>query len=235
MYKKTIKSNKRAIFAVIIFTMIFILSMPTGACAANNKLTLTVNQVFTTSSSSDAGNDVFTYKFKPLNGENPMPAGSDAEGYTFTVTGTGSTEIGPIEYGSQGVYKYELFQVVTAEKQGYTYDKRIYTVEVYTNSSAVLETIVRNSDGTKAADIRFENKYRSYSDETTNPGGGNSGNGDSGNQNGTHPGKGPNTGDDSNIFMNANYWIKLIIFSGALAIGGTLYLIACRRRKGERK
>jgi len=130
---------------------------PLAAHAADNPLRFMVKQVFTTSSASVDG--TFTYRLKALGPDHPMPAGSTAEGHTFTITGNSGAETGPLSYNKQGVYRYELVQVIGIEKPGYTYDKRVYTLEVYVDAALKAELVVRNQDGTKADEIKFENAY----------------------------------------------------------------------------
>lgn len=48
---------------------------------------------------------------------------------TVTITGTGTTEFGAIEYTEPGVWKYTVREL-TGSEQYYTYDKQIYTVTV---------------------------------------------------------------------------------------------------------
>jgi hypothetical protein len=89
-----------------------------------------------------------------------MPAGSAADGYAFVVAGNAEAQIGPIAYGAQGLYKYEIFQVVANPKAGYTYDRRIYGIEVYVDAALDVAVIAyNNGTGGKVAEIAFENSY----------------------------------------------------------------------------
>ena len=143
--------------AILAFITILIIAVPTAVVAAGNPLTLTVNQVFATSSHSVT--DTFMYRLLQEAPDNPMPAGSTNEGYAFMIAGNTSVEIGPMSFSRQGLYKYEVFQATAVEKSGYTYDKRIYTVEVYVGPALNAEVIVRNDDGKKTDKIVFENVY----------------------------------------------------------------------------
>ena len=118
--------NKTVLYTVsiIVLTLIIIIAAaPITAYAAANPLPVTVTQIFTASASSTA--DEFTYMLKPLESHNPMPAGSAAEGYTFTISGNNNVEISLPAAARQGVYRYELYQKVDAEKPGFTYDKQV--------------------------------------------------------------------------------------------------------------
>ena len=147
------------VFCVIIMSiMTLAVILPLTVYAAENPLKFMVNQSFATSSLSIDG--VFSYKLRAIDAGNPMPAGSTAEGYAFTVTGNNTFEIGLLSYNTPGVYRYELSQVIAVEKSGYTYDKRIYKIDVYIDGWLGAEVIVRNENGKKAADIKFENSYQ---------------------------------------------------------------------------
>ena len=128
---------------------------PLTAYAANSPL-ITVNQVIYAITAFD---DTFTYILKPLEPGNPMPAGSTAQGYTFTITGTGSVEIELPNYNRQGLYLYELSQVIATKNPGYTYDRRVYTIEVHVDAALDVKVVVFNENGTKAEEITFQNTY----------------------------------------------------------------------------
>jgi len=154
MNRKTKK--KRLLYAVVMLIMALTAVTSVSAYAADNPLTITVQQVFDTSSATADG--TFTYRLRPLEAGSPMPIGSTAEGYTFTITGAGSAKIGPLSYSQQGVFRYELFQILEG-KPGYTYDNRVYVAEAYVDTVSGVELIVLNADGTKAEAIAFKNIY----------------------------------------------------------------------------
>jgi len=143
---------KTVLCIVTLAMMVVAFSVPHIAYAAT-PLQITVNQVFTTPDGT------FTYRLKPLATGNPMPAGSTADGYTFTITGTRSVAFELSGFAIDGLYRYDIFQVITGEKLGYTYDKRVYMVEVYVESLQDIHVIAYNQDGTKAAAITFVNAY----------------------------------------------------------------------------
>lgn len=149
--------GKRVLCAVTMLVMVLVMAAPAAVYAADNPLNLTVEQVFHTS--SDLADATFTYILKPLEAGNPMPAGSTAAGYTFTIASSNSIQIGPLSYSRQGVFRYEVYQVIDTEKPNYTYDKRVYTVEMYVDGDLKVEIVVLNQDGTKADNIEFENGY----------------------------------------------------------------------------
>ena len=180
--------GKRALCAAVAVAMLLIAALPAAALAVDNSLCFVVNQVFSASSAS-AHNNVFMYRLTPLEAGNPMPEGSTADGYTFTIAGTDSIEICLAGKPGQGVYQYKLSQVVEAGKKGYTYDRRVYTITVYVSSSNNVDIVAENEDLTKAATIVFKNSYKK-------PGGGDDN--DQGENNNHQGGNNNNQGGNNN-------------------------------------
>jgi pilin isopeptide linkage protein len=155
--EKTLRKFAMIAMAMIILTLAVL--VPLTALAADNPLKITVNQAFTTSGG------VFMYILKPLTPGIPMPAGSTDERYTFTIIGTGSTEVEFSFFGEPGVYKYDLRQVIIEEIVGYTYDKSVYTIEAHVDEELNVIVVVYVTgregyeDNAKADDITFSNQY----------------------------------------------------------------------------
>ena len=147
------KSIKTFCTVMVFLTMLIILA-PVTAYAAANPVKIPVNQTFNRSDDIS-----FTYILKSLATGNPMPVGSTAEGYLFTIAGTDSVDLGPLSYSEPGLYRYELFQVIGTEQPGYTYDKQVYTIEVYVDENLAVGVIARNEDGDKVGKIEFENRF----------------------------------------------------------------------------
>jgi len=230
---EAIKTKGRAMFcAAAVLAMLLIAGLPASipAYAAENPLSITVEQAVNTSS-SPAGS-TFKYGLKPLGPGTPMPQGSTESGYTFTITGNSIKDVGPMDYDRQGRYRYELFQVIEAEKPGWTYDKRLYTVEVHVGESLRISLVVINVDGTKEDGIRFENKYQEPptdpSTPTVPPGPtdppkpGGEGKPDEGKP-------GPLTGDDT----QAAIFYAMFVFGSIAATGAVIYLIMGKRHKKD--
>ena len=154
---RKMKGKRALLAATLLVVMLIVLASPTAYAAADS-IRITVKQEFTTVSASADG--TFAYRLKPLGPGNPMPMESTADGYTFDITGTDSREIGPFSCNQPGVYCYELFQVIETEKPGYTYDKRVYTIEVHVDGALDMKIVVRNQNGEKEGDIEFRNCYR---------------------------------------------------------------------------
>ena len=145
--------GKKAVCAFTMIVMILITIAPLTAYATADPIRITVNQVFA------APDDAFTYKLKPLEKSNPMPEGSTSEGYTFTITGTGSAEIKLSGFSQQGLYQYELFQVIGTKKPGCTYDTCVYLIEIHVDMTLDPEVVLLNQQGEKEALITFENGF----------------------------------------------------------------------------
>ncbi|MCL2152349.1 MAG: VCBS domain-containing protein [Oscillospiraceae bacterium] len=151
------KIMNRTVCSIMVFMIVLIAVTPMATRAADGLLYLTVRQVY--SASSNTVDETFDYRLRPLSPSNPMPSGSTATGYSFSITGNNSTTIGPLNYSRQDDYDYEVFQVIGTEKPGYTYDKKVYTIKVYVEESLDVYVTVSNVDSAKADEIVFENGY----------------------------------------------------------------------------
>ena len=126
--------------------------------AAGNPVNIVVEQTYL--SSHFSATETFTYRLRPLNTDNPMPPGSTAEGYTFSISGNASAVIGPLYFERQYLYRYELYQLVETEKANYIYDRHIYVIEVHVDEYLDAYVIALNEAGEKVAPITFTNSFR---------------------------------------------------------------------------
>ena len=163
------KKNKIAscLAAIIVMLLIAAMLAPMTVNAANNNpLTISIKQFFSTSSNSVS--KTFTYRLEPLDSGNPMPSGYGAGGYSFTIAGTAAESIGPISFSREGVYRYKLYQVIETQQSYYTYDRRVYTINVHVGTALDVNVVVYYENGDKAPEITFENSYY-YSGGGVNP------------------------------------------------------------------
>lgn len=148
---------RKTLYAAAVIIMILIACAPIAAYAATDSAVITVNQIFTTSDSDAAS--AFSYRLEPLETGNPMPAGSTDEGYAFTITGASNVTIELAPLIRQGVYRYRIYQITGAEIPGYTYDKQVYTIEIYAITGSDVKVVVLNEAGEKTGTITFQNAY----------------------------------------------------------------------------
>jgi pilin isopeptide linkage protein len=143
---------------------------PTAYAAGPGEITLTVQQAFAGDTATDI---VCTYRLTAKAAGNPMPQGSGTNGYVLTLAGNASAQIGPISFVSvgAGIYVYELVHE-TSDKPGYTYDRQVYTVEIYAQNgqngleiTAVAYTLNR----TKALGLSFAHTYDSGTARPSDP------------------------------------------------------------------
>jgi len=152
------------IAAALLALVCLISALPGAAVYAveAGEATLLVRQTFDREGTPPS--EVFTYRLVPRAAAAPMPLGSNASGFTLTITGLGEQEIGPITFPLAGVFTYEL-QSVTADRSGYTIDRRVYTIEIYVTESLEVVVIYRDGD-VKVSELLFAHSYRSL---PTNP------------------------------------------------------------------
>ena len=128
--------------------------------ALDAQATLVVEQRFINNTSVVAG-DVFTYRLRGITDNAPMPQGSTAQGYDFTMQGNESVQI-PIAYTQAGVYEYEIVQVISFDADTrYVYDGRVYDVQVHVDAQGGVQIVVYDrQSGEKCEKIEFTNYYK---------------------------------------------------------------------------
>ena len=155
----------------------------------------------------------FTFKFKALDENNPMPEGSKDGVKTTTIKGSGSSEFGNIEFKLPGTYRYEITEVNDGVKN-YKYDKSVYVItfevkdkdgELFATKSIEKKEDVNAKEGETSKEIVFKNKYEEPKKTSTHP---------------ANPGQ-PGTGDSSVI----------IEYSLIAGLGIALLAIAALRKK----
>ena len=214
----TINKKRKPVYGVIAVWVTILLTaalIPMTAYAAENPLTLSVNQTAPEGAA-------FNYRLMPLSPGNPMPQGSITGGYYFTITGNSSAQIGPMSFTRHNLYRYELAQVIETENPDYTYDRRVYIIEVHVDDALNTALILVNANGTKADNILFENR-RLEPPVISKPDVPGESKPDEG-----KPGKpGPITGDD----IKTALYYTMIVLGGTAAAGAAIYLVAGKKRK----
>jgi pilin isopeptide linkage protein len=147
------KLANRNIIVLAVLIMFFVTYTGSTAIAngSSNSYSPTVAQEFY--SNSEDASRTFTYKIEKIQQD------ARSSQSTFTITGNDSVKLDPLEFSGPGTYEYEVFQVVNAPKQGYTYDRQIYTIRVRVDNSRETEIIIKNEDDIKVDAILFVNRY----------------------------------------------------------------------------
>ena len=90
-----------------------------------------------------------------------MPAGSTGTTKEVSITGTGSTEFGPIAFTKPGIYTYTVSEKNTWV-EGYTYDTTVYTIR-YTvtekDGNLYTQRFITDTNGNEVESPVFTNKY----------------------------------------------------------------------------
>jgi hypothetical protein len=151
-----------------------ICSVLTGAetVFAADALALTVKQSFTASAGSPPS-AAFDYLLAPVTQGAPLPEGAGADGYAFSLSGNAEHSIDipvPIEYG---VREYTL-RCVTADRDYYTRDGRVYELFVYVYKNAegktdAKATVKSAGNEGKLSEILFSHLYARGGGGTPDP------------------------------------------------------------------
>ncbi|MDR2610906.1 MAG: hypothetical protein LBC58_05565 [Clostridiales Family XIII bacterium] len=145
------------IIAALLIAVAFPASLTPVHAAGAGQAVIAVAQSFSDPDSS-APSGVFSYRLTRNSPAYPLPAGSSAEAYSFTLTGTVETGLPPLTFTAPGAYIYELAHT-TAARPGYTYDTVTYRIYIYVRSNLAVSMIVRGPGGSKASGINFSHSY----------------------------------------------------------------------------
>lgn len=198
--------RKAAAYAGVIVMCLMAVLLPLKVQAAEDTLAvqLTVRQVFNQTGASSQTSKAFHYTMTPEKAENPMPEVVKKDGYAFGLTGN-DEKILTLKYSKAGVYSYTIQQAVDSEQPGYTYDKEMYTIEVYVKNhpegGLLSEVIVKDRKDDKVSELVFTNTYKGEIKAGT-----------SGGSASASTSKGPKTGDNSNIVL-------LLVLAGVSLLG----------------
>lgn len=150
-------------FILPMLAMVFLMSATVYASSESAAVQIPVKQMFTVKQGNvPEGGDVFYYQLTPQKSDNPMPEGSKDGVYSFSMKNTQEGTLQEITYNRMGEYEYQI-QQATAEKEGYGYDKKTYTVEVSIRSredgGLYADLILKNEAGEKTESASFESTY----------------------------------------------------------------------------
>ncbi|MCP8332081.1 sortase B protein-sorting domain-containing protein [Clostridioides difficile] len=195
---------------MFIVAMSFLLLPINHVQAAKNTtdISLTVIQEFKTIPSDiDVVDTAGIYELIAINNDSPMPDGSKDNRYVFHMNGRNDQFTISLRYEYSGEYLYQIRQK-TQPREDYSYDEKIYNVEVYIkageNGQLIPQVIVKNEHSEKSENIQFVNSYHQKNGVTDKP---------------TNPDKSnkadiPQTGDMASIEV----FLALFICSSALLI-----------------
>ncbi|MCL2825915.1 MAG: hypothetical protein FWD72_00750, partial [Eggerthellaceae bacterium] len=135
------------------------LLVPAAYAASSWQVTLEIQQDFEPDGHSTPPSESFDYELTPVTPAAPLPVGTRAPYYDFSVTGTDEADVGPITFPDVGEYIYEL-RCISTSQDGYSIDPVVYTIHIWvTNNDPTPITLVYLSDGEKVGDISFLQTY----------------------------------------------------------------------------
>ena len=143
---------------LVLVCLIGTLFAPAASAAPAGQLMLPVQQVFESDGLSVPPSQAFTYLLTPQTPNAPLPSGSEAEGYSFTISGTREIEVDPIFFPASGIYVYEI-KCITDSLPGYTVDRQVYTIEVHVTHDLTAILLVYDGADMKVPDLSFAHIY----------------------------------------------------------------------------
>ncbi|MDR1068036.1 MAG: hypothetical protein LBL36_02175 [Clostridiales Family XIII bacterium] len=165
IFKEKSQGKGRLAAVLVLLCLVGFLPAPAAWAAETEQITLTVRQTF---NGPDAPDNSFAYLLTPLTIGAPLPTGSGAGAYTFTMRGSGEAKIGPLAFTGHGVFRYEL-RCVSPARPGFALDGQVYTVRVYVSNGAPPAVTIAAGSGNKVPAAVFRHSYYSGPDEPTKP------------------------------------------------------------------
>ena len=108
----------------------------------------------------EGAGDTFTYVLEAESADAPLPDGGSGGTYRFELEGDQCREL-EVRSDEVAYYRYSLYQQIDEEKDRYSYDRTVYTVDLYyyTNSKGQpdCKVMAYNAKGEKADQVKFEN------------------------------------------------------------------------------
>jgi len=161
--KQTRKIFAAAMLVIYLIIPFCVIVSAEGGNEGTGKAVFAIEQIFTnTAGLSVPPNNIFNYILTPDKPNNPMPAGSNANGYAFTITGTANRQIN-ITFIETGIYVYEL-RHTTSSRTGYIYDPKVYVIEIYVTNdlkyTVVAYNKINDTQKTKTQTIGYNHTYK---------------------------------------------------------------------------
>jgi len=162
-FKKNItKKNQQMCIVVIMLLGILASFVTLGtplASASAGQVTFSIEQNFSNNTPAHTPPSMtFTYRLMPRVSTNPMPAGSNSNGFTFTINGNNTAAVGPITYAAAGVFEYDITHITSA-RTNFTHDRETYLLTVYVNDDLSYAITARNSAGFKVTSISWAHAW----------------------------------------------------------------------------
>lgn len=154
-----------AALSFLLILLFAVMAPKAHAAAGGADASIRVEQTFTLKDTDKAPGDTFSYVLHPADSANPMPSGTAADGdYYFSIDGTANVALGAIHFERTGIYTYQVRQVLSEQKSGYTYDSEEYSVQVVVKNAkdgglTAEVWLPVNASGEKEETISFTNGY----------------------------------------------------------------------------
>ena len=158
--KGRVETKKNKALYLINIGIILLMVVSAVPMVVHGAVSLPKVTVFQENSSAVPEDISFTYLLKPREAGNPMPAGSTEEGFAFAMKGSGSTPLLFSENLREGLFIYDLTQVVNEKRESVIYDQRSYRLELYIDENEEASLIVFSQEGLKVDEIKFRNDLK---------------------------------------------------------------------------
>lgn len=152
--------KKRVSVLIFVLCMLWMGCLTAAASPESVKTKISVNQKVDV---PEGKSTEFFYELKALNEEDPLPEGSNAGIYRFSVTGAVTQDV-ELTFTHAGNYEYELRTAEDSSRGGYVGDPRVYHVTVQVKNGAdgleAVSYISEKDAGKTEEGMVFLNSYR---------------------------------------------------------------------------
>ncbi len=155
------------VICIFVLSLLMAISITPSVAYASEAVQLEVTQEFVTS--AQTADNTFRYVLEPFEPTHPMPETGISANNRFTISGSRSVTLGPIDFTKAGVFQYRLFQIVSAEETGYAYDRQVFTIQVYAEPGKKPQLVILDEDNLKVSEMVFVNSYGDTPSPTVSP------------------------------------------------------------------